>query len=221
MYFKSRVAAGQELASQIIPKYAGQDCALIALSDGGVMVGSEIAIQLRAPLMMLLAERITLPREDSALAGISQDGSFTYNHQFSQGEIDEFVMEYYNYIEAEKMNKIQDMHRLARRGGLIRKDLLQGRTIMLVSDGLQDGFLIDVALQFLKTVQTKRLIVVTPFASVPAVDRMHILADEIFCLNVLEDYISTDHYYETQDVPSHEKVVAAIEKIVSCWGGHC
>jgi putative phosphoribosyl transferase len=218
MYFKSRAAAGEQLASQIAKKYTdGDECALVALSDGGVIVGAHIAMQLRAPLMMLLAERITLPREDQALAGISQDGSFSYNHHYSQGEIDEFVSEYYHYIEAEKMNKIHEMHRLARKGGLIRKDLLQGRNIMLISDGLQDGFLIDVALQFLKTVQTKRLIVVTPFASVPAVDRMHILADEIYCLSVIEDYISTDHYYEEQDVPEHDKIVATIEKIVSHW----
>lgn len=217
MYFKSRVAAGQQLAEQIVKKYKGDDCAVVGLSDGGVIVGSQIAIALKAPLMMLLAERITLPREQAALAGISQDGSFSYNHQFSQGEIDEFVSEYYHFIEAEKINKMQHMHHMTKRGGLIRKDLLQGRTIMLVSDGLQDGFVIDVALQFLKTVQTSRLIIATPFASISAVDRMHILADEIYCPSVIEDYISTDHYYETQDVPEHERIVDTVQKIVSYW----
>jgi predicted phosphoribosyltransferase len=57
----------------------------------------------------------------------------------------------------------------------------------------------------------------TPLASVPAVDRMHIAADEIFCLDVIEDYISTDHYYEKHDVPDHEAVIKSIETIVDHW----
>jgi predicted phosphoribosyltransferase len=217
MYFKSRIAAGQELARQIAEKYKGEPCAVIALSDGGVMVGSQIAMELNCVLMMLMAERIILPRENEALAGISSDGSFSYNHHYSQGEIEEFVSEYYGFIEQEKMAKMQQMHRLAHKGGLIRKDLLEEKNIILVSDGLPDGFVLDVALQYLKPIHHKKLIVATPFASVPAVDRIHVMADGIYCLSVIEDYISTDHYYDTQDVPSHDKIVATIERIVSHW----
>lgn len=217
MYFKSRVEAGQQLAKQIVQKYKDSNCAVVALNDGGVMVGAQIALELHCVLTMLLSETITLPREDAAVAGISQDGALSYNQRYSQGEIDEFVGEYYHYIEQEKMNKMGQMHRLLGKEGLIRKDLLRDHTVILVSDGLRDGFLLDVAIQYLKPIHTKRLIVATPLASVPAVDRMHVLADEIFCLSVIEDYISTDHYYDVQDVPSHDKVIKTIEEIVSHW----
>jgi putative phosphoribosyl transferase len=217
MYFKSRVDAGQQLAKQIVQKYKGNDCAVVALNDGGVMVGAQIALELHCVLTLLLSETITLPREDAAVAGISPDGSFSYNQRYSQGEIDEFTAEYYHLIEQEKMNKMNEMHRLVGRGGLIRKDLLRHHNIILVSDGLPDGFLLDVAVQYLKTIEIKKVIVATPLASVPAVDRMHVLADEIFCSSVIEDYISTDHYYDAQDVPTHDKVIKTIEEIVSHW----
>jgi predicted phosphoribosyltransferase len=87
----------------------------------------------------------------------------------------------------------------------------------LVSDGLSNGFSLDIAAEFLKPIHVSRLIVATPMASVQAVDRMHILADEIFCLSVIEDYITTDHYYDTQDVPSHDLVVKTIEQVVAHW----
>jgi predicted phosphoribosyltransferase len=61
------------------------------------------------------------------------------------------------------------------------------------------------------------LVVAVPFANVPAVDRMHILADEIYCLSVIEDYISTDHYYDNNDIPKHEAVLKTIEEIVGNW----
>jgi len=217
MYFQSRVEAGQLLAKQIIQKHKGNNCAIVALNDGGVMVGAQIALQLHCVLTLLLTETITLPRENDAVAGITQDGSFSYNQHYSQGEIDDFVGEYYNLIEQEKMTKMQDMHRRMGRSGLIRKDLLREHTVILVTDGLVDGFALDIAMQYLKPIHTKRLIVATPLASVKAVDRMHILADEIICLSVVEDYISTDHYYETQDVPPHDKVVKTVEQIVAHW----
>lgn len=217
MYFKSRVEAGQKLSEQIVKKYQGQQCAVVALSDGGVVVGAQVAMGLRCVLTMLLSEAIALPREPEAIAGINQDGSFSYNSAYSPGELEELIGEYHSLIEQEKMQKMQDLHRLLGHKGLIRKDLLRDHVVILVADGLSNGFSLDIAAEFLKPIHMKKLIVATPLASVKAVDRMHILADEIFCLSVVEDFISIDHYYDTQDVPPHEKVVKTIEQIVSHW----
>jgi len=136
---------------------------------------------------------------------------------YAPGEIEEFISEYRGFIEEQKFNKMSEMHRLLGGSGLIRPDLLEHKNIILVSDGLSSGFSLDVAMEFLKPISIKKLVVATPFASVPAVDRMHILADDIYCLNVLEDYISTDHYYEKNDVPHHEVVVKTLEEIMQHW----
>ena len=217
MYFKSRVEAGQKLADLVSKKYQGKQCAVVGLSDGGVMVGAQIALKLGCVLTMLLSDTIELPREDTAIAGISQDGSVSYNTAYSPGQLEDFMSEYRNVIEQEKLEKIHEMHRLVGKGGLIRRDLLTDHTVILVSDGLSNGFSLDIAAAFLKPIHTQKLIVATPLASVQAVDRMHILADDIFCLSVIEDYINTDHYYDKQDVPSHELVVKTIEQVVSHW----
>ena len=217
MYFKSRAEAGQKLAADIVPKYQGKQCAVVGLSDGGVMVGAQIAMQLKCVLTMLLTEAIELPRE-GAVAGITHDGSFTYNNAtYSPGEIEEFVSESYHLIEQEKMEKMQQMHRSVGKGALIRKNLLRDKTVILVSDGLSNGFSLDIAMEFLKPVRYERLVIATPLADVDAVDRMHILADEIACLSVVKNYISTDHYYDVQDTPPHDLVIKTVEKIVSHW----
>lgn len=205
------------MADLIAQKYKGQQCAVVGLSDGGVMVGAQIALKLGCVLTMLLSDTIELPRENTAIAGITQDGSVSYNSAYSPGEIEEFVSEYHSVIEQEKLEKMHEMHQLVGKGGLIRKDLLREHNVILVSDGFSNGFSLDLAAQFLKPIHTKKLIVATPLASVQAVDRMHILADDIFCLSVIEDYIETDHYYDKQDVPSHELVVKTIEQVVSHW----
>lgn len=216
MYFKSRAEAGQKLAEQIVPKYRGEPCAVVGLSDGGIMVGAQVALGLQSVLTLLLTESIEIPRE-GPVAGIAQGGAFTYNHIYSSGEIEEFVSEYYRVIEQQKREKMHEMDRKAGRMPLIRKELLRDKNIFLVSDGLSNGFSLDIAMEFLKPIKYKKLIIATPLASVPAVDRMHVLADEIFCLSVIENYMETDHYYDIQDVPPHELVIETVHKVVDCW----
>lgn len=205
------------LAAQIAPKYRFENCAVVALSDGGVVVGAQIAASLHCVLSLLISEEITLPRELEAVAGISQDGSVSYNNTYSPGELDELVGEYYQYIEQEKLSKIHDLNRILGSGTTVDKRLLIGRNVILVSDGLSSGFAIDLAAEFLKTVQIEKMIVATPLASVQAVDRLHITADEIYCLSVVENYISTDHYYDQRDIPPHDKIVEVIERITLNW----
>lgn len=219
MYFKSRAAAGDLLARQLVPKYRYENCAVIALSDGAVMVGAQIAMQLHCVLTMLLTASITLPQESAILAEMNQQGGVTYNDMFSAGELEEIQAEYFSYIEEQKLQKKFEMNRLLGAGGLISEELLKEHVVIVVSDGLNNGLSLAAAADFLKPIRIKKLIVATPFASVQAVDRMHILTDEIYCLNVLEDVISVDHYYDTEhsDVPSHDVVIKTIEQIILNW----
>ncbi|MBX6334925.1 hypothetical protein IRY61_06345 [Candidatus Saccharibacteria bacterium] len=217
MYFKSRVEAGQKLAEQIAKKYKDEPCAVVGLSDGGVMVGAQVALKLNCVLTMLLFKTIELPREAEAVAGIAQDGTVSYNPALSPGEIEGILSEYHGFLEQAKLEKLHEINGQTGRRGLIRKDLLRDRNVILVSDGLSNGFSLDIAVEFLKPVRTKKLIVATPLASIEAVDHMHVLADDIFCLSVIEDYINTEHYYDTHDVPPHELVVKTVERIVSHW----
>jgi predicted phosphoribosyltransferase len=217
MYFASRLQAGRMLASQLTKKYRYENCAVMALNDGGVMVGAQIAAQLLCVLTLMESSEITLPREPEAIAGITAAGAMAYNKQYSQGELDELVGENYSFLEQEKLTRMHDMNRLLGRGGTINRSLLKGRNVIVVSDGLKTGFPVDLAAEFLKPIEIKKLVVAAPFASVKAVDRMHVLADDLYCLNVIEDYMDTDHYYDKQDVPNHDTVLKTVEQIVLNW----
>jgi len=217
MYFKSRSDAGRQLAAQLTPKYRYENCAVVALSDGGVVVAAQIAAQLHCVMMMLLTEQIKLPGENDPLASIDQSGIFTYNGMYSTGQLEEFTTEYHHYLEQAKMQKLHEMNRLLGGGGIIDPDLLRYHNVILVSDGLSNGISLDAAASFLKPYKLEKLIVATPLASVPAVDRMHLLADDIVCLSVVENYMETNHYYEDNTMPSHEQLVETIKNIVMQW----
>jgi putative phosphoribosyl transferase len=217
MYFASRVQAGRMIAAQLMPKYRYEDCAVVALNDGGVVVGAQIAMQLHCAIHMILYEEIKLPMEPQAISAITQTGAYVYNTEYTAAEVEELAGEYRGFIEQEKMTKLAEMDRLIRRGDVIRPDLLKGRVVILVSDALRSPFSLDLALAYLKPINYEKLVVATPMASVRAVDRMHILADDICCLNVLETTLETNHYYDKQDVPDHQKIIEIIENIVLKW----
>jgi predicted phosphoribosyltransferase len=217
MYFASRQQAGRMLANQLVEKYRYENCAIIALTDGAAVIGIEIASRLHCTLTLLTNAEIKLPREPVALAGITASGAVAYNRAYSPSEIDEMTSEYYGLIEQEKLSRMYEMSALMGSKGSADTRLLEGHNVIVVSDGLSTGFPIDLAAEFLKPIAIKKLIVATPFASVPAVDRMHVVADELYCLSVIEDYIDTNHYYNKQDVPDHETVLKMIENIVLKW----
>lgn len=217
MYFESRSEAGVKLAAELLERYRYENCAVVALSDGAVLVGEQIAAALHSVLMMLLVEDIQVPGEDVSFGGVSESGAFTYNGMFSVGEIEEYTTEFHGYLEEEKRAAFQKINRLLGDGGLIDENLLRDHTVILVSDGLDSGASLDVAVDFLKPVRINRLIVATPVASVPAVDKLHMVADELHILDVKENYLGTNHYYNQNTIPSHEETIKKINQIIMNW----
>jgi predicted phosphoribosyltransferase len=99
MYFESRSQAGAILADQVLEKYRYENCAVVAIGEGGVLIGEQIAVKLHCVLMMLLSEGIEIPGESLSIGAMSQSGQFTYNSQFSDGEINEYTSEFHGYLE--------------------------------------------------------------------------------------------------------------------------
>jgi putative phosphoribosyl transferase len=216
MYFHSRAEAGQKLAAELT-QYVRSDCIVVALDYGGVVIGQQIAMVLQCQLTMLLSQAITLPGEHLTIGTVNQNGGFIYNQAMSEGEIDEYYSEFHGYIEEQKREKFAALNRLLSGTGIVEAHSLKNKIVILVSDGFKTGIALDSAMEFLKPVKLNKLIIAVPVASVPAVDRMHILADELHCLSVKENYVSTDHYYDVDDRPNHETAQVIIAQSVQNW----
>lgn len=217
MYFDNRAQAGQLLAQQLFERYRYEDTAVVALSDGGVVVGEQIAAQLHCVLTLLVTEGVDVPGEGVSFGSVSQTGGFTYNSELTPGEINVYASEFHGYLEDQKREAFQRINRLIGDGGTIDHDLLRNRVVFLVSDGLDNLGALDVAFDFLKPIRVQRLVIAAPVASVAVVDRVHMIADELHILDVKANYMGTDHYYAQNDTPTHEETVAKINQIVLNW----
>lgn len=217
MYFESRGQAGYILATKLEEQYRYENCAVVALNDGGVLVGEQIAAQLHCVLTLLLTEDIAIPGENLSFGAVSQSGNFTYNASFSSGQINEYTSEFHGYLSEQKRQAFQKINRLLGDGGTIDGSLLRDRVVILVSDGLDGGAALDVALDFLKPIRTLKLVVATPVAAVESVNKIHVQADEVLVLDVKENYINTNHYYDNNDIPDHEETIKHISEIITKW----
>lgn len=217
-YFKDRKQAGELLVERIKkynPKYTKPT--VIALDEGGVLAGVEIAKGLHAPMYMLTTEDVDLPGENTSVGIASSEGNFIYNSVYSSGQLDELKGDYRQIIDQEQFKAFQKLNRIIGKDGLIKKSLLKKHEIILVSDGLKDPMKLEVAADFLKPIDAEKLIIATPIATVDVVDKMHLLADEVYCLGVIESYFLVDHYYQNNNLPDHKTAVKMVKNIVFSW----
>lgn len=217
MYFESRAHAGQKLAAELLEKYRYENCAVVALSDGGVIVGEQIAAALHSVLTMIIAEDIEIPGEGLSFGGVSHTGTFTQNSEFSNDQMSGYTSEYHGYLEEQKRETFQRINRLLGEGGIIEADLLRDRTVILVSDGFSSTTIVDVALEFLKPIRINRLVIAAPLASEQVVDKLHMTADELHIMDVKTNFFDTDHYYDNNEVPSREETIKKINSIILNW----
>jgi len=204
------------LASQLM-SYRHENTVVVALSDGAVQVGLQIAAELHATLTLMLMEAIDVPGEGEQFGNLDQDGEFVYNGMFSPGQVEDYYIEFHGYLEDKKREKMSLINKLVGSEGIVEEAMLREHNVILVADGLPNGSSLDTAIEYLKPLNVLRIILATPIASVAAVDRAHLLADELHILGVTDNYLDTNHYYEVNNVANREETLKLLNDFVLKW----
>ncbi|MEK7621245.1 MAG: phosphoribosyltransferase family protein [Patescibacteria group bacterium] len=216
MYFKDRAAAGSELAKQLM-QFRYENSIVIGLSDGGVAVAEPIATALHCLMTLLLLEDIKIPGEPEPFGSVNQYGKFSQNSFYSAGEIEGMYSEFHGVFEQQQRENLSHMNALLGDGGILSPLMVKDRVVILVTDGLLNGASLDAAMEFLKPIRTRKIIIVAVLATRIATDKMHLLADEIYTLAINDDMLEIDHYFEDNTMPTREQTIAKINQAVLNW----
>jgi len=88
-------------------------------------------------------------------------------------------------IEAQRRLALESVQtRLARYGDRARPPSLEGRTVILVDDGLASGSTMEAAVRIARSRAPRRIVVAAPTASARAVSRLRPLVDDLICPHV-------------------------------------
>ena len=215
-YFTSRTQDGAILA-EYAQKYRYDDTIVLTTSKGGVLVGAEMARQLHSLIAMLLTKDIYLPDGRTIIGIINEQGGFVYNNAFSAGDIEDFVQEYRNHIEQAKLEAMHDMHVALAQGGEISPDYFKNRVVIVVTDGAMSSTSFDAVYDFLKPIKYQKLVIATPVATVDAIDKMHIMADDLIVLSAKANPLDVDHYYDNNTLPDNKGTIELLNNIILEW----
>lgn len=217
MYFHDRAEAGDKLADMLM-KYRWENTAVMALSPGGVLVGEQIARRLHSSLSLLLTSRITAPGDESLVIGtLDQTGGFMYNSMIAAGEMEEYLEDFRNYVEEEKLHQMYQMSSVMGEHGLVDPAQLAGRNVIIATDGVKNGLSFDAAVHFLSRIPIEKTIAVVPVGPADVIERLHGKVDELHYLYIPESFFSVGHYYTDEPRIEPEAVVERINNVVARW----
>jgi predicted phosphoribosyltransferase len=209
-YFESRLTVGKDLAEQIA-KFDYKDTAILALSPGGVVIAAQIASKLHNDVNMLLLKHVYLPDGKTAIGIMNENGWFTYDDSISVSQVEEFEIEYRNSLEASRMEAVHQLHAINHKGS-IDAHKFKNKNVVIVNDFARTGTAFHAALDFLKPIKTKSIILVTAVSQLKAIDVMHHLGDRLFIAHATDKDFPPEHYFAENIVPDTETLLSIMKQ---------
>ena len=203
--FADRAAAGRALAATLAERGHAR-AVVLALARGGVVVAGEIASVLDAPLDVLLVRKLGLPGHEELALGAVTDGPaparFVDEGLRRAAGVSTARLE---RIEARALAEIERRRR--RYVGECPPVALEGRTAVLVDDGIATGATMRVALDAVRRRRPAALVVATAVAPPEIVGRLAAEVDDVVCLLEPEPFHAVGLHYEDFDPVSDAEVV--------------
>jgi putative phosphoribosyl transferase len=201
--FRDRTEAGRFLA-ELLQDYAGRDDVIVlALPRGGVPVGYEVAEALGAPLDVFVVRKLGVPgHEELAMGAIASGGMVVLNQQ---------AIEAFGIGEEQLRQAVQREYReLQRREQTYREGrappTLEGKTVILVDDGLATGSTMRAAALAVREQNPARIVVAVPVAASETCDEFRDIVDEIVCGLQPRSFHAVGVWYEDFSQTSDEEV---------------
>ena len=190
--FLNRVDAGRRLATKLARYANREDVVVLGIPRGGVPVAFEVAVAIHAPLDILLVRKLGVPGErELAMGAIASGGARILNRRLivELGVTENQVAETIADQEAE-LQRREELYRGVRSGIPI-----QGKTIILVDDGIATGSSMLAGIEALRTLRPEKIVVAVPVAPTHADADFGGVADEFICLDQPEEFYGIGQFY--------------------------
>lgn len=215
MLFADRRDAGRRLADPLLP-LASAHPVVVALPRGGVPVAFEIARALRAPLDVLAVRKLGAPdAPELAIGAIAEDGSAVLLPDVARATGASAP-----YTQAVIERETAELARRTRayRGG--RPPLpLQGRTVIVVDDGVATGATDVAAVRALRNRGAERVIVAVPVGAPESLRTLAEHADDVVALATPHDFGAVGRWYRDFHPVSDAEVRALLHQAAACADG--
>jgi putative phosphoribosyl transferase len=221
MLFDDRVDAAKQLAERLKKELLHNNMAIqgeqieynntviiLAIPRGGVVVGDVIASMLGVKLDIIVSRKIGAPdNPELAIGAVMPDGSYSLNR-----DIVDMLNVPRSYITEQANIQKKEIERRLRTFKVEDSDYynndFEGKTVVLVDDGIATGATILSAAHWLRTKHNccKMLIIAVPVAPPDVIDKINELSDKVIVLYTPEIFGSVGRFYRNFEQVSDAEV---------------
>jgi predicted phosphoribosyltransferase len=191
--FRDREHAGALLAEALARRAIPNDAIVLALPRGGVPVAFVVARALHLELDILLVRKLGLPGHEELAIGAIASGGVRI--------LDTTIIDAYGIpagaIEAVSRREHSELaRREARFRGPRPEPHLQGRTVVLIDDGLATGSTMRAAIAAARAQGSARIIVAVPVGAASTCAALAPEVNELICLKQPQLFRAVSQWYE-------------------------
>jgi putative phosphoribosyl transferase len=207
--FSDRTEAGSELAALLDQYKDRDDVVVLALPRGGVPVAYQVARLLKAPLDIFLVRKLGVPGHPELAMGAIATGAVRV--------LNEDVVNWYgialsviDQVARAEQAELERRERVYRDG---RPPIpLEGRTVLLIDDGLATGSTMKAAVQAVRAHKPAQIVVAVPVGSPETCAEFTDLADDVVCARTPEPFSAVGLWYRDFSQTSDAEVRALLHE---------
>jgi putative phosphoribosyl transferase len=206
--FVDRTDAGCRLARALLP-LKGQAVVVLGLPCGGVPVAAPVARALAAPLDVIVVRKLGVPgRPELALGAIGEGGARTVDGDI----VRRARVTTEDLAELERRETAELERRVLRLRGGRSAVPLDGRTVVVVDDGIATGSTARAACQVARARGAAAVVLAMPVAPEGVERRMQPDADRVVCLHTPRTFYSVGQFYDDFSQISDDEVVDLLRR---------
>ncbi len=196
----------------IIPmqKLKEEEWNIVAVSKGGLELGSYIKDGLKNSLEILFLEAIMAPNNpECEVARVSETEEIVLNENL----IDAFDIQYdYIYGEAHRKHEEDILSHIYqyRKGQPFPS--MQNQVVLLVDEGSETGTKFMTALKTVLAQKPKAVYIAVPVLPKDVLEVLETFVDDIFFLYDIDDYVETDLYYKNLEKIDDRNIEKILEE---------
>ena len=212
MLFADRVDAGRRLGAELarrLPRLRDEDPLVLAIPRGGAPVGYEVARAIEAPLDLFIARKLGAPgHEELGIGAVAPGGTRILDADAIRAlDVSDA------YIEEVTRKELAELERRLRRfRGNRPPPRIEGRSLVLVDDGLATGVTALASLTALRFQRPRRLVFAAPVCSVEGAQAVARQADDVVCVATPDRFFGVGAWYHDFTQTTDEEVVELLAR---------
>ena len=214
--FANRTEAGRELAAELV-SLRDERPLVFGLPRGGVPVAAQVARLLDAPLEALVVRKLGAPRNRELAVGALAEGGTAVIDRALAARLDLSAATLERILAREERELRRQVERFRDHFPPVE---VEGRTVLVVDDGLATGLSDLAAVRALQSRRAGQIVVAAPVGSPEAVRMLGDEADGVVCHTVPPRMLGVGRWYEDFSPVSDEEVLALLAAAGTPVPGH-